>query len=206
MNLVYTDKFICHASYVLNNFGVMIWITFWIIFMFWIVNDLIYCVPKRHMSNLFLPYIARHILCGKIVCRWTHSQIVPVKTFDVQYTYLGGHICLSAYLRNETQSSEYDFTQVHNGTICGQNKVNKNFTLFHIRCLCVWVSVYECVCAWERKKVRDIRKDEVQHGSLGRPWTHFLPGQTESSLRYQAVPPGERDREREGDFKIFIYK
>ncbi|XP_014931538.2 A disintegrin and metallopeptidase domain 3-like isoform X2 [Acinonyx jubatus] len=64
----------------------------------------------------------RHILCGKIVCHWTHSQIVPVKTFNVQYTYLGGHICLSAYLRNETQSSEYDFTQVHNGTICGQNK------------------------------------------------------------------------------------
>uniref|UniRef100_A0A8C7AVU1 Disintegrin and metalloproteinase domain-containing protein 18 n=1 Tax=Neovison vison TaxID=452646 RepID=A0A8C7AVU1_NEOVI len=45
------------------------------------------------------------ILCGKIVCHWTHSEIVPIKAYDVQYTYLGGHICLSAYLRNETHTA-----------------------------------------------------------------------------------------------------
>ncbi|XP_045853394.1 A disintegrin and metallopeptidase domain 3-like [Meles meles] len=62
------------------------------------------------------------ILCGKIVCHWTHSEIVPTKAYDVQYTYLGGHICLSAYLRNETDTSGHDITIMNSGTMCGVNK------------------------------------------------------------------------------------
>ncbi|XP_027455936.1 A disintegrin and metallopeptidase domain 3-like isoform X1 [Zalophus californianus] len=61
------------------------------------------------------------ILCGKIVCHWTHSEIVKITNYDVQYTYLGGHICLSAFLRNETASG-VDITQMNNGTMCGVNK------------------------------------------------------------------------------------
>ncbi|XP_059240200.1 A disintegrin and metallopeptidase domain 3-like [Mustela nigripes] len=63
------------------------------------------------------------ILCGKIVCHWTHSEIVPTKTYDVQYTYLGGHICLSAYLRNETHTAGHDTTIMNSGTMCGVDKV-----------------------------------------------------------------------------------
>ncbi|XP_072619576.1 A disintegrin and metallopeptidase domain 3-like [Vulpes vulpes] len=63
------------------------------------------------------------ILCGKLVCHWTHSEIVPKSSVhDVQYTYLGGHICLSAKVRNDTTSSAMDLTQMSNGTMCGYNK------------------------------------------------------------------------------------
>ncbi|XP_013975560.1 A disintegrin and metallopeptidase domain 3-like isoform X1 [Canis lupus baileyi] len=63
------------------------------------------------------------ILCGKLVCHWTHSEIVPKSSVhDVQYTYLGGHICLSAHVRNDTTSSAMDLTQMSNGTMCGYNK------------------------------------------------------------------------------------
>ncbi|XP_077705381.1 A disintegrin and metallopeptidase domain 3-like isoform X2 [Canis aureus] len=63
------------------------------------------------------------ILCGKLVCHWMHSEIVPKSSVhDVQYTYLGGHICLSAHVRNDTTSSAMDLTQMSNGTMCGYNK------------------------------------------------------------------------------------
>uniref|UniRef100_A0A452TWJ4 Disintegrin and metalloproteinase domain-containing protein 18-like n=1 Tax=Ursus maritimus TaxID=29073 RepID=A0A452TWJ4_URSMA len=59
------------------------------------------------------------ILCGTIVCHWTHSKIVSIVDYDVQYTYLGGHICLSGYLRPETKGSLVDATRMNNGTMCG---------------------------------------------------------------------------------------
>ncbi|XP_040499103.1 A disintegrin and metallopeptidase domain 3-like [Ursus maritimus] len=61
-------------------------------------------------------------LCGTIVCHWTHSKIVLVTNYDVQYTYLGGHICLSGYLRPEARGSVVDATRMNNGTMCGVNK------------------------------------------------------------------------------------
>ncbi|XP_024905786.1 A disintegrin and metallopeptidase domain 3 [Pteropus alecto] len=66
----------------------------------------------------------RHTLCGKIVCHWTHSRIVPSTDFDIQYTYLGGHVCMSGYLRNQSQvPTRNDKTYVYDGTICGANKI-----------------------------------------------------------------------------------
>uniref|UniRef100_A0A671DTE5 A disintegrin and metallopeptidase domain 3-like n=1 Tax=Rhinolophus ferrumequinum TaxID=59479 RepID=A0A671DTE5_RHIFE len=69
------------------------------------------------------------ILCGKVVCHWTHSRIVPRRSFDIQYTYLGGHICMSAYLRNESVvPARADKTYVYDGTLCDFNKVCKQGT------------------------------------------------------------------------------
>ncbi|ELK08743.1 Disintegrin and metalloproteinase domain-containing protein 5 [Pteropus alecto] len=66
----------------------------------------------------------QHTLCGKIVCHWTHSRIVPSTDFDIQYTYLGGHVCMSGYLRNQSQvPTRNDKTYVYDGTICGANKI-----------------------------------------------------------------------------------
>lgn len=141
MDLVYTDEFICYT----------LWYMFWITFMLWSEKHFelfscfellitYYSVSLSDIWAFFLPSIDRSILCGKIVCHWTHSEIVPIKAYDVQYTYLGGHICLSAYLRNETHTAGHDTTIMNSGTMCGVNKVNKNFTRFPYMC------ASECLC------------------------------------------------------------
>nr|CAI9707768.1 unnamed protein product [Rangifer tarandus platyrhynchus] len=58
-------------------------------------------------------------LCGKLVCHWTHTLIVPRDDIDVQYTYLGGHICMSANIRAHRYP---DPTIIKNGTMCDENK------------------------------------------------------------------------------------
>nr|XP_003942453.1 A disintegrin and metallopeptidase domain 3-like [Saimiri boliviensis boliviensis] len=60
-----------------------------------------------------------HILCGKVVCHWTHSQPVSVKEYDIQYTYLGGHACFSAHARN---GSKQVTTYVEPLTMCGEHR------------------------------------------------------------------------------------
>uniref|UniRef100_A0A2I3HAX9 ADAM metallopeptidase domain 18 n=1 Tax=Nomascus leucogenys TaxID=61853 RepID=A0A2I3HAX9_NOMLE len=60
------------------------------------------------------------ILCGKIVCHWIHSELVPMTDLDIQYTYLGGHVCLSAHARNGSKQSG---TYTEDITACGQHKV-----------------------------------------------------------------------------------
>uniref|UniRef100_A0A8C5L1I9 ADAM metallopeptidase domain 3 n=1 Tax=Jaculus jaculus TaxID=51337 RepID=A0A8C5L1I9_JACJA len=60
------------------------------------------------------------VLCGKMVCQWTSSEIIPISEhYDFQYTYLGGHVCVSAHLRTAGMA---DNTYVYNGTTCGRNK------------------------------------------------------------------------------------
>uniref|UniRef100_A0A8C7AQV7 A disintegrin and metallopeptidase domain 3-like n=1 Tax=Neovison vison TaxID=452646 RepID=A0A8C7AQV7_NEOVI len=76
----------------------------------------------------------RDILCGKIVCHWTRLEIIPFKKFDVQYTYMEGHLCVSAYLRVPTKYVKEDFTYASDGTMCGPNKVNKNLTWLSMWC------------------------------------------------------------------------
>ncbi|XP_075853309.1 A disintegrin and metallopeptidase domain 3 [Microcebus murinus] len=61
----------------------------------------------------------RHVFCGKMVCHWSHSQIVPIIDHDVQYTYIEGFVCLSAHLRNSSRSDE---TYMKSGTFCGPYK------------------------------------------------------------------------------------
>ncbi|GAB5570296.1 A disintegrin and metallopeptidase domain 3-like isoform X6 [Prionailurus iriomotensis] len=63
----------------------------------------------------------KDILCGKIVCHWTRLEVIPFKKFDVQYTYMGGHVCISAYLRIPTAHVTDDITYTANGTMCGPN-------------------------------------------------------------------------------------
>ncbi|XP_030882382.1 A disintegrin and metallopeptidase domain 3-like [Leptonychotes weddellii] len=63
----------------------------------------------------------RDILCGKIVCYWTHLEIIPFKKFDIQYTYMEGHLCVSSYLRIPTAHVTEDYTYTSNGTMCGPN-------------------------------------------------------------------------------------
>ncbi|KAB0373163.1 hypothetical protein FD755_014822 [Muntiacus reevesi] len=66
------------------------------------------------------PCYFHQLLCGKLVCHWTHSLIVPRDDIDIQYTYLEGHICMSASFRIHVQS---DPTVAQNGTMCDQEKV-----------------------------------------------------------------------------------
>ncbi|XP_012580234.1 PREDICTED: disintegrin and metalloproteinase domain-containing protein 18-like [Condylura cristata] len=62
-----------------------------------------------------------NVFCGKIVCHWTYTHLVKSTMFDIQYTYLGGHICMSASIRNNSFGT-IDVTFVENGTICGEGK------------------------------------------------------------------------------------
>lgn len=138
-----------------------------------------------------LPFIARNTLCGTIVCHWTHSKIVLVTNYDVQYTYLGGHICLSGYLRPEARGSVVDATRMNNGTMCGVNKVKK--ILLHSIYVCIWVSVYVSACAWEREKKRERMTSKM--AVWENPELTSSHGHTESTL--DRVPSGERERRRE---------
>ncbi|XP_014392387.1 PREDICTED: disintegrin and metalloproteinase domain-containing protein 18 [Myotis brandtii] len=61
-------------------------------------------------------------LCAKIVCDWTNTHITETRNFDVQYTYLGGHICMSAATRKDSKVTDPDNTYVTDGTICDDNK------------------------------------------------------------------------------------
>ena len=71
----------------------------------------------------------RNINCGKLVCHWTHADVMPFKDFDIQYTYFQGIVCASAYLRRNTgESLKRDYTYVSTGTMCGENNVNKKFS------------------------------------------------------------------------------
>ncbi|XP_034503582.1 A disintegrin and metallopeptidase domain 3 [Ailuropoda melanoleuca] len=63
----------------------------------------------------------RDILCGKIVCHWTRLEVIPFKKFDIQYTYMEGHLCVSAYLRIPTAHVTEDYTYTSDGTMCGPN-------------------------------------------------------------------------------------
>ncbi|XP_008583481.1 PREDICTED: disintegrin and metalloproteinase domain-containing protein 18-like, partial [Galeopterus variegatus] len=64
----------------------------------------------------------RHILCGKIVCHWAHSVLIPIINYDIQYTLMGGQVCVSAHLRN---TSKKDITYTNDGTMCGKGKFCK---------------------------------------------------------------------------------
>lgn len=113
--------------------------------------------PYVICGKTFLPHIARNILCGKIVCHWTHSRIVPSTEFNIQYTYLGGHVCMSGHLRNQSLvPAREDKTNVYDGTVCGENKVNTNFTLFYMWHICLCM----CVYAWKRERERQTETDE----------------------------------------------
>ncbi|XP_051037999.1 A disintegrin and metallopeptidase domain 3 [Phodopus roborovskii] len=59
------------------------------------------------------------LLCGKVACYWNHVEIIQTKKYDLQYTYIGGQVCVSAHLRN---TKEIDESYVHDGTICGSGK------------------------------------------------------------------------------------
>lgn len=70
---------------------------------------------------------------------------------DIQYTYLGGHVCLSAHARN---ASKQLGTYTEDITACGQQKVNKIFidTIYG-------GFVCECLkCVYEREKEREIER------------------------------------------------
>ncbi|XP_040587895.1 A disintegrin and metallopeptidase domain 3-like [Mesocricetus auratus] len=59
------------------------------------------------------------VLCGKLTCYWNNIEIIETKKYNLQYTYIGGQVCVSAHLRN---TQDTDDTYVHDGTICGKGK------------------------------------------------------------------------------------
>ncbi|XP_049721462.1 A disintegrin and metallopeptidase domain 3-like [Elephas maximus indicus] len=62
------------------------------------------------------------ILCGKIVCHWTTTDLVTMADYDVQYTYVAGRVCVSAAVTEAAFWSIFDNTFVEMGTICGSDK------------------------------------------------------------------------------------
>ncbi|XP_028624130.1 A disintegrin and metallopeptidase domain 3-like [Grammomys surdaster] len=62
------------------------------------------------------------LFCGKAVCFWNFAEPIQTLKYDVQYTYLGGHVCVSAHLR-VTDAGVKDDTYVRDGTICGSGQV-----------------------------------------------------------------------------------
>ncbi|GAB1293055.1 A disintegrin and metallopeptidase domain 3 [Apodemus speciosus] len=58
------------------------------------------------------------VFCGKAVCYWNFAEVMKTEKYDVQYTYLGGQVCVSAHLR-VNNPGERDDTYVHDGTVCG---------------------------------------------------------------------------------------
>uniref|UniRef100_A0ABK0L8C2 ADAM metallopeptidase domain 3A n=1 Tax=Rattus norvegicus TaxID=10116 RepID=A0ABK0L8C2_RAT len=62
------------------------------------------------------------LFCGKAVCYWSFAELVKTDVFDVQYTYLGGQVCVSAHLRVRNDETKDD-TYVRDGTICGNGQV-----------------------------------------------------------------------------------
>ncbi|KAG8512509.1 A disintegrin and metallopeptidase domain 3, partial [Galemys pyrenaicus] len=100
-------------------------------------NETAYCYVAKVSSNLCTQEVGflsdsfglcakgsnchfSDIFCGKLVCHWTHAQILKSTHYDVQYTYLGGHICMSGISRRR---DIVDKTFVADGTICGDKKV-----------------------------------------------------------------------------------
>ncbi|KAG3294784.1 disintegrin and metalloproteinase domain-containing protein 18-like [Ictidomys tridecemlineatus] len=59
------------------------------------------------------------ILCGKVVCSYGHTEIADMKDYDFQYTYLAGHVCVSAHLRN---TSRRDDTYAHTANPCDEDR------------------------------------------------------------------------------------
>ncbi|XP_072806342.1 A disintegrin and metallopeptidase domain 3-like isoform X2 [Vicugna pacos] len=82
-----------------------------------------------------------HVLCGKLVCTWTRTEVVPFKNFDTQYAYVDGLVCISASLRNLTPVLlPVDYTYVLNGTMCGPNRFCERGscrTIENKRALCI---------------------------------------------------------------------
>ncbi|XP_027251194.1 A disintegrin and metallopeptidase domain 3-like [Cricetulus griseus] len=59
------------------------------------------------------------LFCGKLICYWNHEKIIHKESYDIQYTYIGGQVCVSAHLRD---GNAQDDTYVREGTICGEGK------------------------------------------------------------------------------------
>ncbi|XP_027795079.2 A disintegrin and metallopeptidase domain 3-like [Marmota flaviventris] len=53
------------------------------------------------------------ILCGKVVCSYGHTEVADMKDYDFQYTYLAGHVCVSAHLRNTSRPDDTSCVLVH---------------------------------------------------------------------------------------------
>lgn len=74
------------------------------------------------------------VFCGKAVCYWNFAEIVKTEKYDVQYTYLGGQVCVSAHLRVR-DPGEADNTYVHDGTVCGSGLVSIHLLDVYVLCL-----------------------------------------------------------------------
>ncbi|KAM9622479.1 A disintegrin and metallopeptidase domain 3-like [Trichechus inunguis] len=63
------------------------------------------------------------VLCGKIVCHWTTTNLIRLADYDVQYTYLAGRVCFSATVTASLYQKIFDNTYVEMGTVCGSDKI-----------------------------------------------------------------------------------
>lgn len=74
------------------------------------------------------------VFCGKAVCYWNFAEVMSTEKYDVQYTYLAGHVCVSAHLRVQN-AGERDNTYVHDGTVCGSGQVSTPLLDVYVLCL-----------------------------------------------------------------------
>ncbi|XP_021092446.1 disintegrin and metalloproteinase domain-containing protein 18-like [Heterocephalus glaber] len=78
-----------------------------------------------------------NIICGKVVCEWKSAEVVSASTqlYNIQYTYLSGHTCISAQFRVPAPPGAVDKSQAANGLKCEDGK-------FCLNGICEQVSHY----------------------------------------------------------------
>ncbi|XP_013000132.1 A disintegrin and metallopeptidase domain 3-like isoform X1 [Cavia porcellus] len=60
------------------------------------------------------------VICGKVVCEWKSAEVIKTSThiYNVQYTYLKGHVCVSAQFRVPAPPGASDRSQAPDGLKC----------------------------------------------------------------------------------------
>ncbi|XP_033621245.1 A disintegrin and metallopeptidase domain 3 isoform X2 [Fukomys damarensis] len=78
-----------------------------------------------------------NVICGKVVCEWKNAEVVSTSThlYNIQYTYLSGHTCVSAQFRVPGPPGAVDRSQAPDGLKCEDSK-------FCLNGICEQVSRY----------------------------------------------------------------
>ncbi|XP_023577785.1 A disintegrin and metallopeptidase domain 3-like isoform X2 [Octodon degus] len=65
-----------------------------------------------------------HVICGKVICEWKNTEVIRTSThiYNLQYTYLAGHVCVSAQFRIPAPPGAVDKSQAPDGLKCDDSR------------------------------------------------------------------------------------